>query len=264
MINPPYDDENVIWPLSNGTKIKTSTKRAVVTPTNLLRSMDDNSIDKALVMATSICSNTHLSEIVKNYSDRLIGFAWVDDPKDSDKAVVQLDEAILQLGLSGLKLHPDMQNFSPADPLIIPLIERAAELGIPVLIHSCPGIMGRGYFSHNLPENVDTLKKHVPEATIIIAHMGYSRYLDLLTIGQIPGVYIETSWGLTTITDLHGMGFMSKFIRRVGVDNFLYGSDWVGPHGEMERQLGIIEKLDLNTEEKDKILGENIREVMNL
>jgi predicted TIM-barrel fold metal-dependent hydrolase len=96
--------------------------------------------------------------------------------------------------------------------------------------------------------------------------MGYPRYLDMITLGQIPGVYIETSWGLTGIAELNGLTYTSKLLRLIGIDNVLYGSDWVGPQVGMEmvRQLGLIEKLDLTREEKDKILGGNISKILGL
>lgn len=60
------------------------------------------------------------------------------------------------------------------------------------------------------------------------------------------------------------LDLFNRFVRRIGVDNLIYGSDWVGPRGEMERQIELIRKLDLTREKKDKILGENISQILNL
>ena len=106
----------------------------------------------------------------------------------------------------------------------------------------------------------------VPDADIIIGHMGFPRYMDLLTVAQIPGVYVESSWCLTGIAELHGLEFTAKYLRMVGVDNVLFGSDWCGKQVGMEqqKQLDLIHRLDLNREEKDKILGENISKLLCL
>jgi predicted TIM-barrel fold metal-dependent hydrolase len=64
------------------------------------------------------------------------------------------------------------------------------------------------------------------------------------------------------MAELNGLDFTVKFLRRMGVENAVYGSDWFGPNGEMERQLGLIERLGLTRDEKDMILGGNISRVM--
>ena len=232
----------------------------------MIEDMDTRGVEKAVVMGLpEQITNKELSDLVKQYPKRLIGFAGVWDPKKPE-AVTMLEEGVTKLGLKGLKLHPDCHSFSPEDKEIVPLIKRAAELEVPTLIHSYPGSMRRGYFHKAAPETIDELKKHVPDATIIIGHMGYPRYLDLLTVGQIPGVYVETSFGLTNIAELHGLEFATKLLKMIGVDKVLFGSDWIGKQVGMEqqKQLDLINKLYLTREEKDKILGGNISTLLNL
>ena len=263
---PPYTQERASMKTIDGPPFTLPVKRADLSVNLLLHDMDEHQVDKAIVMAfPGILSNKFLSKVAKEHPKRLIGFASVTNPKDENESVRQLKKAVNELGLKGLKLHPDCHSFSPADPEIIPLIQCAADLGIPVLIHLFPGVMIRGYFHHNLPEHIDTLKKHVPEAKIIIAHTGGPRFLDLLTIGQIPGVYVETSWGLTLIAELFGIDFAARFIRIIGIDNIIFGSDWCGtPHNETHAQLSLIQKMNLRNEEKKKILGGNIMRVLGI
>jgi len=64
------------------------------------------------------------------------------------------------------------------------------------------------------------------------------------------------------IADLYGIDFATRFIRRIGVDKVVFGSDWMGTNNERKAQLGVIEKMNLTREEKEKILGENIRNVL--
>jgi predicted TIM-barrel fold metal-dependent hydrolase len=262
LVDPPHDEEKVVFNLADGSTAVPGMSRDVVTPGNLIASMDKNGIEKAVVMALDICTNEYLSETVKRHEDRLLGFAWVDDPKDAQESIRQFEEAVGNLGLVGLKLHPDMQGFKASDPEIVPLVRRAAELDVPVLIHSMQGFPG--YFYYNLPWHIDVLNHRVPEAKIIVAHMFGYRFMDVITLAERPNIYTETSWGLTAMAELQGLDFVNRFVRRIGVDNLIYGSDWVGPHGEMERQIELIRKLDLTREEEDKILGENLFQILNL
>lgn len=102
----------------------------------------------------------------------------------------------------------------------------------------------------------------MPKATIIVAHMGGPRFLDLLPIAPLPEVYVETSWGLTMIADLFGIDFTTRYIRRIGVDNVVFGTDWIGTNNERKAQLSVIQKMSLTREEKEKILGENMRKIL--
>ena len=262
----PFNNDPIVITYPDGGSFNIRVERQACKVEYLLEDMNNRNVDKALVMSfPESITNQELSRIVKKYPKRIVGFTGVYDPK-SEQAVQDLTKAVKELGLRGLKLHPDCHSFSPSDKEIIPLIKRASELSVPVLIHSFPGGMRRGYFGRSTPDTVDDLKDHVPDATIIIGHMGFPRYLDLLTVAQIPGVYVESSWGLTSIAELHGFEFTAKYLRMIGVDNVLFGSDWCGKQVglEQEKQLELINKLDLTREEKEKILGGNISKILDL
>jgi len=216
----------------------------------------------ALVCAMNgVVTNEYLSKVVRENSSRIVGFAWIDNPLDKAKSVETLETAVNELGLRGLKLHPGIQNVSPADPRIYPLVRKAAELKIPIFIHMTP--LPLGTFDNHKPEHIDTLKKNVPDATIIVGHMAWQRFMDLLTLVWVPGIYIETSNGLNMIADLYGLNFAEKLIRRLGVDKVVFGSDWIGSSSRMTKEnMDLINKMNLTTEEREKILGENIRKVL--
>jgi len=223
--------------------------------------MDENKINKAIVLASDALSNENLSKILETYPKRLKGFAYIN-PLETDSPQ-RLEEAVNKLGLIGLKLVPDFQDFSMSDPRIHPLLNKATELEIPVMVHSAPGLI-QGHFNQSLPEHFDSLKTEMPELVLIISHMSYPRFLDLLNIVPKEGVYVDTSTSLPWIIDLYGVDFTSRYIQRIGADSVIFGSDWWGLSGDVERQLNIIENLELTREEKDMILGENISRILNL
>jgi len=258
---PPNDETPLSRINIDGTKTQWTGTRKDASLRNLQNTMDKNIIDQAVIMGLEgIISNKHLGKVSEE-NKNLHGFAWVNDPKDP-KSIYELEKAVKEYQLIGLKLHPSLHNFTPSDPEIIPLIEKTVELKIPTLIHSYP--WPPGFYYNNLPYHIDILKKHVPDAVIIVGHMGHLNYNDMLVIARLKDVFAETSWGLTLMAELNSIDFVSKFVRRVGVDNLVYGSDWFGPNGEMERQIKLIKKLDLTREEKENILGENISKILNL
>ncbi len=77
--------------------------------------------------------NEHVAAYVRQHPDRLLGFACVD-PADDDP-VGELEHAVRDLKLKGLKLAPVYQNFHPMDPRAQPLYHAAQRLGIPILFH---------------------------------------------------------------------------------------------------------------------------------
>jgi len=254
-------DRNIEVKIADGTKTLTLPfLHSSLSVNRLLESMDEFHVDKALIMSfTGFSSNEFVSKVIKEHPKKFIGFAWVDNP-NLPSSIRELEKAVTELGLKGLKLNPGVQAISPSNPEIFPLIRKATELNIPILIHTYP--WPSGFIHHCLPEHIDILKSNVPNATIIVGHMGYHRFLDLLSIAELPGVYAETSWTLPMVAELFGIDFTTRFIRRLGADNVVFGSDWNGSNEELNKQLDLIEKMHLTREEKEKILGQNIRKVL--
>ena len=54
--------------------------------------------------------NDRVAEVVRRYPERFIGFAGVD-PWKGEGAVAELERAVLELDLKGLKLMPACQGF---------------------------------------------------------------------------------------------------------------------------------------------------------
>ena len=261
LISPPYTSEVLEFTIADSQIMKPGALRNQVTPEKLLQAMDEYKIDKAIAIASDALSNETLSEIVNKYPNRLKGFAYIH-PLDSDSKE-QLEKAVNKLGLVGLKLIPDFQDFSMNDSRIYPLLEKAVELDIPVMVHSAPGLI-KGHYNQSLPEHFDTIKKAIPEIVLIISHFCYPKFMDLLNIIPNTGVFVDTSTTLPWIVDLCGIEFTSRFIRRIGTENVIYGSDWWGQKSEMKAQINIIMKMDLTQKEKEMILGGNISNLLKL
>jgi predicted TIM-barrel fold metal-dependent hydrolase len=262
LLEPPYSDEIVTLTLSNGTNFNLGISRNELSPEKLIESMNQNKIDKAIIVAVlEWLDNTNLSKIIYENQDRFIGFARVEDPRNPE-SIDQLENAVKEYGLKGLKLSNEGNNFTLSDPKIVPLVEKAAELDIPVYCHSLPGWFP-GYFYHNLPQHFDVLNQRVPDAKLIIGHMGMQRFMDIVPLVSRPNVYTETSGGLQHIVNYYGSEFGLRFIRNIGVENVVWGSDWKGPIAEIKPELDLIMSLGLDEEELEKILSGNISRILN-
>ena len=76
--------------------------------------------------------NAFLAEQVQSNPSRLIGFAALHP--ESNRIPQQVEEA-LQMGLTGVKLHPDFQEFHIDDEKAFPIYE-AIEGRMPLLVHT--------------------------------------------------------------------------------------------------------------------------------
>src|SRR5690625_2115892 len=96
-------------------------------------------IDGAIVLAFDAPAtgtqvpNEYVAEYVAKKPGKLFGFASVDP--NNHLAPSQLEEAIKDLHLSGLKLGPIYQNFFPDSREHFALYAKANELNIPILFH---------------------------------------------------------------------------------------------------------------------------------
>ena len=258
---PPFNDDVFHVTAADGRTFDLPFKRRDCSVSRLLDDMNTHSIERAVVVAfEGIVTNEELSQIVAEHSSRLVGFAYLGDPLNADNATNMLERAVTELGLRGLKLLPGIQGFRPDDPRLVPVIQKAADLKIPVFIHTHP--WPRGSFDMHKPEHIFTLKKAVPNAIIMVGHMAYHRFADLLAIPYIPKTYVETSHGLNLIAELHGIETAEKIVRRIGIDNIVFGSDWEGNADRMTETLDIIDRMKLSVEEKARIVKHNFEGIL--
>ncbi|MEX2016674.1 MAG: amidohydrolase family protein, partial [Candidatus Hydrogenedentales bacterium] len=194
----------------------------------LIKNLEESPVDRAVVTAIAAdtyygTSNEFVIECCRKYPDRLIGVASVDPLRDPD-AVATLERCVREGGMRGLKLHPRHQKLSVADPAVFPVVEKAAELGVPVWI--CGSQWRNAPLKFQMPIHVDDLCKAVPEAKIIIAHAGGFLFLQALMVAVAnPNVYLETS---TDLKYFYGTPFEDQLmfvLKQVGARRVIYGSD---------------------------------------
>src|SRR6476620_3893314 len=87
-------------------------------------------------------TNDFVAGRVGAHPDTFIGFGSVD-PLKGEAAVAELERAVRELGLRGLKLHPTAQGFRPDDRAVYPLYETAAA-GIPMTVDTGTAGLGAG------------------------------------------------------------------------------------------------------------------------
>lgn len=224
------------------------------------------SVDAETVTGDRPDTNDYVAELVNAHPEQFIGFATVDPWKD-DRAVDELERAVTELGLKGLKLHPIHQAFFPDDTRFYPLYEKCVELGIPVLFHSGFAAAGIGMpggggmkLKHAAPiPHIDDVAADFPGLTVIMAHPAWPWVEEQIAVAlHKPNVYIDLSgWAPRYIPP--------QLIHEVNTrlqDKVLFGSDF--PYLPPDRWLSGFEQLEIREEVRPKILLENARRVLGL
>lgn len=119
--------------------------------------------------------NERVAEMVSEHPDVLVGLGSVD-PHRGAAAVTDLADA-KRLGLRGLYFHPPAQRFDPSGRLAAPLWEMAADLELPVVVHSGTTSLGAGRpggegvrLAWGDPMNFDTVAAAHPDLQIVMVH----------------------------------------------------------------------------------------------
>ncbi len=220
---------------------------------NIVKSMDKNKIDKAVVFPFSngIEKQKKLAELIKPYQKRFIPLAFIN-PKDAD-AREQLLYCLDKLGFYGAKMHPWFGNFRLDDiELLRPIMEVLNERRLYTVIH-CTSDDDRMH-----PLMFERLAMEFPNVIIQMAHMGevMAGEYAVAVAKRVPNVYLDTS-----ITSFKAV----REVMEECPDKVFMGCDYPFYLFEMEIQKQKLAAEDLGSNEPMiKIMGENFVRVFHL
>ncbi|MGI6036901.1 MAG: amidohydrolase family protein [Limnochordia bacterium] len=181
-----------------------------------------------------------IAQLAAKYPGRIFGLMHMNPYLDGFEAEAR--RCIEELGFVGIKLHPCGHGVNPLQPVGERVFEIAAELGVPIMVHTGTGV------PFALPSLcLPAAKKH-PDLTIILAHAGYAIYTDeaLVVASMADNIYLETSWGQIRAVE--------DFVKKVGSDRVLFGSDLVK---NIPVELAKYQGAAISLEERAAGLGGN-------
>ena len=172
---------------------------------------------------------------------------------------------IKQLGLAGIKLHPDYQRVHVNDPRFLQLITCAVNLGLIVVLHAGVDV-GLPEEVHCPPaealemlQYVEMHAAHPETAQIVLAHTGgWKQWDDVETLLVGTHVYFDLAYtfGFTNEEQL------LRIIRNHGADRILFATD--SPWNGQAEDIASLKALDLTEEEQAAILGENAARLLHI
>lgn len=169
----------------------------------------------------------------------------------------------LAAGVRIFKVHIQVGDFDPNDPLLDPVWGLIEEAGTPIVIH-CGSGPAPGRFTG--PERIHRLLARFPRLRLVVAHMGlpeYGEFLDLTE--QYDGVHLDTTMAFTDFTNEKTPFPDDQLPRLVDVgDRILFGSDYPNipypyPHG-----LEAVERLGLGDDWVRGVLHDNAARLLGV
>jgi predicted TIM-barrel fold metal-dependent hydrolase len=221
-----------------------------------LAAADQAGIDKLCVSSIEAITfemeggNREVHRLMKQYPDRIIGFATVPSPYFGQKGLDELQRAVEILGMKGIG---ELET-SVAYPIDIPhwvaVLKKAAALKVPVLAHASPFACA-------------TAAERVPDVTILLAHLGtglgltMGEWIDTIEMAKThPSIYLETCTSITSY------GQIEMAVRELGSERIVFGTD--SPLLDPAVMKAKITSADISVEAKENILGKNMARLLKI
>lgn len=247
----------------------------------LLRMLDACGIESAVCFApfpyqakdAAVQPNKWLADELKRYP-RLHGFGTVDFHRDDVRDQIK---AAKDLGLRGLKLHPNAQEFDILSKEAFKAYEAAQDLKMFITFHS--GVHHARLLNYAVTK-FDEVAFHFPNLRFSLEHVGgYSFFNEALAVivnnipfppvpGRTPGVF----GGLTSIftPDYNRMWYMNsermkELFAQAGPEQLIFGLDF--PYNlepQTKTALDTLRGLGLSEGQLALVLGGNLRRELGI
>ncbi len=225
---------------------------------SLKEEMKKDDVDISVVLG--IATNPHQQTNVNNYAaemnkdNSIVAFGSVHP--DAPDAIEEL-ERIKDLGLKGIKLHPEYQDFFVDDERMKPIYKKISELGLITVFHA-----GHDYGYNEpfrcMPEALAKALKWF-DSPVVAAHWGGAG-CGKQVVEHLCGkdIWFDTSFGYGNMPKSFAQEIMDKHTP----ERFLFGSDMPWHRPTWEKRL--IETLDLSNDDKEKIYYKNAVKLLKI
>ena len=192
--------------------------------------------------------NDLLGADLARYGHRLLGYVTIPTHRLEHVACEEIRRCAESYGMRGVKMysHPEGPITETTSTAIL---ETAADLKMPIL----------GHFT---PDECDELMQRVPEAIVVMAHMGGQPYalgnwhLAVEVAMKHANLYLDTA------SSQIDNGMMEYAVKNLGAERILFGTDM--PLLDPWVQRAKIEEAEIADDAKGLIMGGNLQRLLGL
>ena len=224
----------------------------------LKRAMLNAGVDRAVVLA--VCNRPGHEEKINSFilgktDETIIPFFSVHPYSENAPYLVR---KYADLGIKGIKLHPNMQQFRLNDERLLPLCRAIRDSGIIALFHC--GKPGRTATSFDVyPSDFLPLMDILdPEHTVLAHTGGYGISDSEINVLRSINVYTDLSLAASQFTPDR----MKSILEFLPADRMLFGSD--SPWRDIKASLDFIRCLCKNDTALQQLMHANAEKLLGL
>ena len=221
----------------------------------LLRHGDAAGIDRFVVLPVAMNPKQtgHINDFIVSQvanQPRFTGFGTVHAAMDG---ITEEAQRIMDLGLKGIKMHPDFQLFDIDDERLFPVYEMIQDKLI-LIFH-----MGDQRYQYSHPAKLRRILELFPRLQVVAAHFGgYSMYETGYECLGDKNCFFDISSSIMFMED----GIPERYIRRFGAERMLFGSDF--PLWNPEQEVQRFMDLKLTQNEREQIAHKTAEYLLNI
>lgn len=253
-----YPDKIAVKAVKGTDDFYSTTAKCLGTPDSLIEENKKAGIDFSLIESVATTPkqvrsiNEFIAKEVEKHPDMFKGLGTVHQESEDMEGDVR---HIIELGLIGIKIHPDIQRVKIDDYRLLKVYELCEKYGLPILFHT-----GDKRYDFSNPNRLIPILDIYKDLKVIGAHFGgYSVWEDAVEsyIGR-KNFYVDVSSSIMYI----GKEKAVEYIHKYGTDQVLFGTDH--PMWSPKEELDTFFELELSDEERKKILSENAKNLFGI
>lgn len=227
----------------------------------LLTSMEKAQVDISVILPVVTkpsqfdSINEFAVSVNEKYRGKLISFGGIHPDSEDYKAELK---AIKDMGLKGVKIHPDYQGVMIDDARYMRIVEYADALGLIIVTHA--GIdIGIPETVHCPPDRMRKVLDTLKPSRMVLAHYGGWKQWEMV-YDYLAGenVYLDTAFTFDFIED----DMFLKILEKHDNDKILFATD--SPWSHVQRDVDKIKTLPIPSYVREMILYGNAAKLLQL
>ncbi len=191
--------------------------------------------------------NEYVYLLSKETDGRVIQFFWIT--KETENIESHLNSKYMNWNFKGVKLHQCWEEFSIQSDFFRRVAAWSEENDLPLFIHL--------YSDKDAVDLIEYKMSH-PKLKLIVAHLfGLEIFIE-------NGYKDENLYFDISPYQMNSDKRIMKAIEYISAENLLMGSDTPYGNNSLEKSIERIKKMNISEREKESILGNNMRKLLNL
>ncbi|MGD0476547.1 MAG: amidohydrolase family protein [Nitrososphaerales archaeon] len=240
----------------------------------LLRLMKLNDVALGLLLSSIVgmgvpLPNEDVLKLCLRSQGRLLPVITVEPSSKKVRNALQLAKRNEGL-VKAFKVMLGYGKVRAGDPVFNPLYDHAESAGLPIMFHTGDTADVEGSLVHAHPLTLDALANKRGDLKIVACHFGNPWIDDVAELiykhsnvyADISGLVVGGSKYIEQYTDSLAERLSRAIYFAGGADKVIFGSDY--PVTQPSVAISLVEKLEIDTKDRERILSENAKRVFRL